>query len=360
MDSIFIEITLTDNCNCNCQYCFEGHKIHKPRNLDIENRQLELLLDACEKFDTNKYDRFNISFWGGEPFLNTEFMFKIISETYKYDYVRYHCYSNGILIDEYKKLTNLEFFDSIRDRFHIQLSYDGEPHHTLKRGKTGEQVLQTARFLQEQNISFSFKSTLSYDMIQYLPEIWDSYKQLYIEFGDSALYFPTLDTAATPPKNCFDIWKKTIIEVAKKEYDFITEYGNALWSWFSNGRKMNCKLENSIHLHNDGNIYVCHGCPYLDNKDRFIRQDIFEIKNLFDVVNEQFKMDLNEKCSNCEATHCSACHVTQLKDTDDLYNDWSNCRSNDENKCKYYKYFGYISKLLHFALFKKRGIFNLK
>ena len=55
MDSVFIELTLTDNCNCNCKYCFEGKKIHKPRNLDIENRQLFLLKKACEDFSTTKY-----------------------------------------------------------------------------------------------------------------------------------------------------------------------------------------------------------------------------------------------------------------------------------------------------------------
>ena len=196
-------------------------------------------------------------------------------------------------------------------------------------------------------------------MIKNLPEIWDSFAKLYYEFGENITYFPTLDTSTSPNNDYFEDWKVALQKVAKKEADFIIKHGKSLWSWFSDGRKMNCALENSIHMHNDGNIYVCHGCPYLTNKDRFIRGNINNIESLFEIINTQFKMDLNKKCFNCEATHCSSCHVTHLKETDDIYNDWSLCRANDENKCKYYKYFGYISKILKFSLFKKKGIFTL-
>lgn len=50
---IFIEFTLTNNCNCNCKYCFEnklGEKLTS-RNPEEENRQLQLLVATCEKFD---------------------------------------------------------------------------------------------------------------------------------------------------------------------------------------------------------------------------------------------------------------------------------------------------------------------
>ena len=349
---IFAEITLTNNCNCNCSYCFEGLHICQPRNLDIEKRQLELLVDACKNFDKDKYESFIISFWGGEPFLNMEFMYEIIKSTCDFDFVKYHCYSNGILLNKYKELFSKDFFQKKKDKFHIQLSYDGEPHHSLKRGNNSSQVLTTAQFLYDNNIQFSFKATLSYDLLDKLPDIWDSYKQLSDRFGNIVSYFPTLDTSTSPSDETFEIWKRSILNIAKKEFQYIRKNGRPLWQWFSNGRKMNCALGNSIHMHNDGNIYICHGCPYLSNSKRFIIKNINEINSLYDVITEKFNLSLDEKCIKCGATHCSACHVTQLKDNEDIYKNWSSCRSNDQNKCKYYQWFGYISKLLKLVYIK--------
>lgn len=350
---IFIEVTLTNNCNCNCSYCFEGDHSCQPRNLDIEKRQLKLIEDACKDFDKTKHKRLTVSFWGGEPFLNTEFMYELIKCTYKYDFVQYHCYSNGLLIDKYKELLSQDFFNDIKDRLHIQLSYDGEPHHTIKRGNTGDKVLETAQFLTDNNVWFGFKATLSYDMIDKLPEIWDSYRIVVDRFKTNNVnYFPTLDTAINPTLENFESWKHVLVEIATKEFNYFKINNRLIWQWFDNGRKMNCGLGNSIHMHNDGNIYICHGCPYLKNSKRFVVNSIDTVNSLYDVVSERFNMCLDETCIKCEATHCSACHVTQLKENEDIYENWSSCRSNDENKCKYYKYFGYIAKLLKFAVLK--------
>lgn len=346
---IFVEVTLTNNCNCNCAYCFEGSHTCNPRNLDIENRQLQLIIDACKNFDKDKYSSFILSFWGGEPFLNADFMDKIIENTCDYDFVKYHCYTNGTLIDRFKTLVSKDYFQKNKHKFHFQLSYDGEPHHTLKRGNTGKQVIETAQYLYDNDIQFSFKATLSYDLIDKLPEIWDSYKELANRFDNKVTYFPTLDTATSPKPEIFEIWKKVVVEVAKKELQYIKKNHKPLWQWFSDGRKMNCGLANSIHMHNDGNIYICHGCPYLSNSKKFITNNINDINSLYEVISEKFNMELDEKCIKCGATHCSACHVTQLKDDEDIYKNWSSCRSNNKNKCKYYQWFGYISKLLNYV-----------
>lgn len=63
-------------------------------------------------------------------------------------------------------------------------------------------------------------------------------------------------------------------------------------------------------MHNDGSIYVCHGCPYLSNSNRFKRGDIFSISGLNEVINGEFQLDLDGPCLLCEATQCSACHVS--------------------------------------------------
>lgn len=354
--SIFIEVTTTNNCNCKCAYCFEGSHDSCKRNLAVEARQLELIVKACNEFDASKYDKLTLSFWGGEPFLNSEFMFKLIESTCDYEFVQYHCYSNGLLKDEYAKLVQLPCFDKIKPKLHIQLSYDGEPHHKLKRGDNGSKVVEMAQFLQDHGVMFSFKATLSYDLIDKLPQIWDSYKALADRFGSTVQYFPTLDTSTSPSDESFEQWKKATVEVAKKEFQYIQEHNVPLWQWLANGRKMNCALGNSVHLHNDGNIYVCHGCPYLANASRFVTANIFNIQSLYEAINEKFSMELDQRCIKCGATHCSACHVSQLRDDQDIYKDWSLCRSNDQNKCKYYKWFGYIAKLLKLEVLKSNRI----
>lgn len=219
--NVFIEVTLTDNCNCQCAYCFEGAKQHKERDLRIEAKQLELIEDACRTFDTSKNGNLTISFWGGEPFMNLDFMLQIMRETCGWSYVRYHCYTNGTLCYKFKELLESDIFPKVKDKLHIQLSYDGEPHHTLKRGSNGPLVLETARMLAGAGVKFSFKSTLSYDMLEHLPVIWDSYKQLFDEFGGFVDYCPTLDTATSPTEEHLAVWKKVVLEVAKREVLFI-------------------------------------------------------------------------------------------------------------------------------------------
>lgn len=101
--------------------------------------------------------------------MNSDFMFKILECTCDYDFVQYHCYSNGLLKNEYCKLVSLPYFNKIKPKLHIQLSYDGEPHNTLKRGYDGSKVIEMAQFLKDHGIQFSFKATLSYDLIDKLP-----------------------------------------------------------------------------------------------------------------------------------------------------------------------------------------------
>ena len=70
----------------------------------------------------------------------------------------------------------------------------------MKRGElSSSRVLEAARLLKMHEIPFSFKATLSFDMLQELPRMWKSYEQLYKEFGECARYSPTLDMLESTP-----------------------------------------------------------------------------------------------------------------------------------------------------------------
>lgn len=353
---VHIEITMTNNCNCNCQYCFESCHSGFTRNIEEENRQLKFLVDFCESYDSDKYDKVTISFWGGEPFLNAEFMFNIMNSTYKYDFIRYHIYSNGTLYDKYCDLLNQSFINDIKNRLHIQLSYDGEPHHLIKRGNTKDIVFKTAHLLKDNGIYFSFKATLSHDMIKYLPEIWDSYEEAFYEFDGKISYSPTLDTMTTSTN--FHEWENALTSIIKKEYNFYKKHRCFLMTWFDNPKKCNCQLLNSVFINMDGNIYLCHGCPYVLNNSNFILGHTQDNRKLSDyLLTDTSLLKENEKCIKCEAVWCAMCHVKHLtkeKTLNKIYDNWVLCRSNDSNQCKYYQIFGKYYNILRFTMFKNR------
>lgn len=185
-DNVFIEITTTDNCNCNCSYCFEGaHCKTKPRDLAYEKLVLDRLGEFCEAFaakhgiDSGINDEkfsgpyVTVSFWGGEPFMNEDFLESLVEKTSQYRFARYHVYSNGTLVDAYRKfIFSSCFTEDVASRFHVQLSYDGSPHNEVKRGYSREKVIETAKLLCNAGVGISFKATLSFDMFSKLPEIW--------------------------------------------------------------------------------------------------------------------------------------------------------------------------------------------
>lgn len=354
-NDIYIELTATDSCNCSCSYCFEGCN-HKGAvsNPEIEKQQIKFLEDYCKTFDTSKHKHLSIAFWGGEPFMNLPHMAAVIDATCKYDFVRYFCYSNGTLVDKYDEFLNMPFIQSIKDRLHVQLSYDGEPHNTIKRGYSNENILKVADKLKEAGIMFVFKATLSYDMVPHLVEIWKSYEELFYRYPEANVrYIPTIDTSFDAAReDLLDVWKEKVIEVAKLEYKFAKKNGFPLWEWFNDGMKMTCKIKNTCLIHTDGNLYVCHGVPYLDNakkKSKLTLGNIYTSK-LDEVLSKTRDSNVVPvSCLKCNATYCSVCHVVNLHEDDDLIEGWAIRRPADSIRCKYFKEFGYISRLLKYA-----------
>lgn len=346
-----IEITVTNSCNCNCKYCFEPNH-NNTSNREEELRQLELLLKYCNEFDITKHDSLNITFWGGEPMLNTQFLYDIIETTYKYPFVRYMMYTNGTMVDRFIEFINKDFIDSILDRFTIQLSYDGEPHHTLMRHDNRNFIFKTTDLLIDRGFkSLSFKATLSFNHLNLLPQVWESYKELHEKY-DFVQYSPTLDQSNSSNSDVnFEIWKKVVLDVAKKEMKFIEQHGYPLWSWFTNPGKLVCSMNNGIHIHNDGNLYICHGCPYCNNSKMFIIGNTKDIKSLEDVLNNGFNISLrHKKCVKCSAVACQVCHVSELdKDIEkvtDYKENWTRIVVNNEDRCRFFKYFGLIYNAL--------------
>lgn len=349
-DTIFIEITITNSCNCNCKYCFEPNH-NNTSSIEEENLQISRLIELCEEIK-NTERKLVLSFWGGEPMVNKDFLFKIVKSTYVYDFVSYQMYTNGTLVDNFKEMISQKWFDEIKNRFHIQISYDGEPHHSLMRCYDTKNVFEVVDLLIEKGIKPSFKATISLNNIKLLPQIWLSYYDLFKKY-DYIDYCPTLDTT-DDDINYIEDWETSLREVIKYEHSFIKKYGRPLWFWFRDNEKISCSISNRLHIHNDGNMYICHGCPYINDNLKFILGNTKENK-ISDCISERI-IDVNETCLKCDATYCSVCHINNMineKNFNEVYDNWTKCRHINENKCKYFKVFAKYSRILKNSTVKR-------
>lgn len=360
-DSLNLEITSTQACNCRCKYCFEsGHLLDSRsciRNIEEENRQLQLITNLCQRFDVTKYSKLTITFWGGEPMMNPEFIYSIINTTLEYDFIDYYMFTNGTLLDKFKDLFS-RFSERklrmLKRKIYFQLSYDGEPHNKTKRGKlSSDLVLKTARFLKDSGFQISFKPTLSLDMVGHLVEIWKSYKSLFDEFGECARYSPTLDMTCSDIQDEFIAsWRSQLVEVAKMEISFIKEHGYSLMKHFDPDSRKACDVSKTVMMHNDGNFYLCHGCIYLKSKSKFILGNTKSVNSLLDIyekMNGIVNLEVqNGDCKKCPATYCTVCHANYV-DPDNIREDWIACMSKDQRKCQCMKVFGLVSHALNLA-----------
>ena len=352
---LHIEFTATDECNCRCSYCFENCKPREKLREEVQRKMLELAVDICKRFDENEHPFLIFSFWGGEPFMNYSFVKQLLDSTKEYSFTKYHIYTNGLLTKQLDDFLKYSSDANLQSRLTMQFSYDGEPHNTLKRHNDGKTTIENAKKFIQSGFNVRFKATLSYDMIHKMPEIWESYKQLYDDIGDCVSYGPTIDMA-NDDMSYIDVWKLAIKEVIKKEKNFIISNGRPLLSWLDDNQKRSCCIDYSVHLHSDGNAYICHGCPYTSNLESMRYGSFMEISSLVPYLRRNSaNMIKNEKCKNCGASYCAICHAMHLHKDNISQNvkEWYINRSENGLRCLYYQYFSYMASALKYVLIKK-------
>lgn len=118
-------------------------------------------------------------------------------------------------------------------------------------------------------------------------------------------------------------------------------------SWFDDEAPRKCRLDNRIFLHSDGGQYVCHGCPYSD--DRRLRLGSIEDPGL------QFMHaggeTVSSECKNCCATYCVYCNMAGMPDGD-LRQAWNASRASNSEICDMYRVFGWYRRALIYSLIK--------
>lgn len=354
-----IELTTTQSCNFRCNYCFENDKI-KPnenlvsKNLDFVKYQINKIF--TDKWFNDKFESFQIAFWGGEPSLNINMFHDVINEFEKNEKVSFYIYTNGSMIKEMlpsliicrgKKVLN-------EPKFMTQISYDGNPVNDLTRipkdGRKSSKIVRDAlKILKDNDLEFSLKATLEYKNFKYLPEIWDDFYDLYKQFGEKIKYALTVDYHNVEVNKYYKEIEEALIKVSKKEKIFIEENKRPLSTIFDQRKSFCSAGKQSATIDIDGSIYLCHGCIYSKVKDEFRYSSIFK-DNFLDDLKEKFNKistTSNSICDNCVSLLCLRCNVKkyELSKKENFLDKW-NDYTNQQELCEYYKLCGRIGRAL--------------
>lgn len=127
-------ITVTNRCNLHCIYCYEKNKSDDCMSVETAKIIVDALIEEC--FQRGSFDKINIQFFGGEPFLN----FPVIKATVEYVQESYPSFpvhflvtTNGTqMTDETKR-----WLTSYKDLITCGLSLDGkEKTHNMNRSNS--------------------------------------------------------------------------------------------------------------------------------------------------------------------------------------------------------------------------------
>jgi len=352
MNQYTIEITTTQACNFGCSYCFERDFIPTKTTLD---KNIVFLLERLDElihkeWIIKEFDKVQISFWGGEPTLNLDIIDKVVEFFKDNERIHFHVYTNGSTVDEL-----IPIVLKVKDRFAIQVSYDGMPVQDLRRktkdGKPTSKIVNEAfEKLNKEEINFSLKSTLTYEDYHYLPQIWDDFYRLRKKFGEKILYAITVDYHTIKFYEHKEEIEKTIIEIAQVEKEFYQKTKSFLTNLFQGANKLTCATERMLTIDTYGQVYFCHGCIYSSFKDDFNYTTIFENDFLEKVYENYLRFKdkkIPEECQNCVALMCLKCNVKKYENSSkkDVVERWTDYTSQKEI-CDYYKLLGRIGRAL--------------
>lgn len=346
-----LEVTLTDDCNFACDYCFEGESCLKNTTLDC----IENIFDAIDtmfndEWFVSKFKGIRIGFWGGEPTLRPDLLAKFV-ERYKDDErINYHIYTNGYDIEQ---LMNI--FEDCKDRLDVQVSYDGERIHDLKRVtkggvKTASRVRDNVYTLVNRGFIVGIKSTVTYDTVQYMADCFDDIRQMNRDLGERIRYTITMDYFNEIGVDMNSL-RKAFVAVAKKDLDFHRENGYHLFSRFNDDYPVHCNFyKHGMALATNGDMMYCHGCGYSTETEKLCFGNISDTDFMDKIKhNNTFFVDTQKKpeCDDCYAVSCVMCNVTKYchSDKDDFLDRWYDLPCQKDH-CDMFREFSKVSMSL--------------
>lgn len=363
-----IDITTTNFCNFRCHYCYEGNATVDTGKFNASKKdQLYTFIDKLlvDDWFVEKFDDLNISFWGGEPTQNLQFIFDVVERYKEHDNISFFIFTNGYDIKEliaYLKSQTLK----IRKKFSIQVSYDGKPIHNKRRvckmnpAPTAETVLANFKRLSKvRGINLGTKSTAMFSDIDMLEECWDDFKQLSEQYPKKKIkYSLTMDSRHASLVDLKHI-REVFIKIIKKEIAFFKEHKRFLSNLLDEARDTYCSAGMAaIAINVEGEIFYCHGCLYSNGALKpfssiYDEHFIDKAKKNFDYFEVGNAINNNIECQSCEAMLCLRCSSEKFSYSkkESLYDRWYD-NTTQPGLCNFYKELGKISRSAHDKLGK--------
>lgn len=354
MRQFSIELTTTNACSFRCSYCFESDFRERINLLNKDYDKLVLRLRQLIDSDWMHEiaDRVVITFWGGEPTLNSDLIYRIVEEFSNDSRVHFYIYTNGSRINQL-----IPSILKVGSRFRVQVSYDGNPIHDLRRRTIDNKPTSGILFkgfetLDRHNIKFGLKSTITYPDFVHIGEAWDDILSLRKKYGRNIKYSLTVDYHNTKFEDYRKIVENGLIDIARSEYKFYKIQGYFLSNIFEEQRKT-CDMSYILAIDVKGNMYPCHGCIYSNEELSF--GNVFD-NGFIDTVKQNHKKftyteKTDEACSNCVALSCIRCNVKkyEMSCKEDFIERWTDYTA-QKNLCEYYKLAGRIGRGLYKVL----------
>ncbi|MGE5328323.1 MAG: radical SAM protein [Deltaproteobacteria bacterium] len=220
-------LILTEDCNLRCKYCYENTNRCSTNYMSFETgeKSIDFLINNALESD-NKL--LNITFFGGEPFLNLEVMIKIfhyaIEQAQKHNIgLFFSIVTNGTIYN--KKIENfiLECYKATKS-IDIQISIDGIPEIQDKNRAfinnkptsdiVFKNIMKLKKLFKDNSINTSFIYTHSVLTKDNMSSLFFSYKYLrQLEIG-----IPTFSLANE------EEWDENDISTYNEQLSFIADY----------------------------------------------------------------------------------------------------------------------------------------
>lgn len=343
MNSLYFEINLTDDCNLRCSYCSELFRTRE---------QTYVSQEAIDKFvqfivnNVNNYNKIQVNFFGGEPLMNMLAMIYVTEKLAIYPNISFNVVTNGTMLSDY-----IDFFVKYKDRFSIQISYDGNPNHDKNRCNSSKKVKENILIAKENNLNIHLHSVICPSDFEHF---YEAYKDIVNINVDNSCGFIIEFASSYKDVKLEDkeLWLKNLTKNLKLILLDELKLDKPAMSWFRlytepNALRAYCSAGiDNFSLSFNGNVYKCHGAVYSKNDAyKHLIGSIFD-ENLDDKLkectnNHKCNANMCEECKNCETIICYNCHTSNFEhnhaniETEDYFEKWNS--RNDEYICSIYK-----------------------
>lgn len=314
---------LTEDCNFRCQYCFGGEPRKTYMSKKVFLKSIEMILPAIKKHPLQ------ITFFGGEPFLNWEvmqygfnvldYLNKVTSVNYKESAIKTYISTNGLLATP-DKLDYINKFKELNSS--IQFSLDG---HTLE--------LNSYRFSNKKifdTIIKNFKYALNNTDLYVNVRMTINKKNIF-HFADSIIHFyemgvnnvdfltnDSIEMAQTHAWNDEKYYKayyknvqKIVKYLHKRKVEQFKNIDTNLYELYNKkyfcGRP--CEAGYTLlGVFPNGELYPCTRIGSGPKKDKWLLGDVINGIDRIDLLEKINNFKLNRKnCGNCEENTCIMC-----------------------------------------------------